>query len=416
MYNEISEGVRKIKTYKHLYEEMFDPLVVANCMLNAARRKLNRSTVEHFLLEFDSTYENIIKIMKDPSYIPNEKNIHHIIDGSHHKKRTIEKPPYFPEQIIHHLLMHGFKHIVINGLYEQTYGCIPQQTYLDENGEVIRVRKFGLLEASKTLKRWVQVGKKIYVCEADVHHAYDSVHIHTLVNMLQEVIKDDKWLNLMYKFLHYHPDDYDQRGLVLGHYTSPWLFNFYLKKFDHYMATQQEVKYLRFADNFYIVGCSKRRVQAAFKNARQYLEEQLKLELNNSSQVYRFEYKKFDPITNKEKYYGRAVNALGLVIHCNKVGLRKSILHKMRNKAIKIHYKHKITWHDGSSMFASLKWLNYADCDNYFMDYIYPHLKSRLSILQKLADKHTQKIMKIIERKRRKIYDHLENSKWIANR
>ena len=313
---------------------------------------------------------------------------------------------------MHHMIVEPFKPVLLDGLYEQVYGCLPPIIKQMPNGKIKVVKKFGPHAAIQQLRKWVQIGRKVYVCETDIHHAYGSVRIAILARQMARVIKDKEWLRLTFQFLHYREDDPESEelcGLILGHYTSPWFFNFYLKQFDHFAAALPGVKYLRFADNFFLVGTSKRTVHRALDAIREYLRRELKLELNGSTQVYRFEYGlgRYDK-KGKELTRGRAVNALGAVIHHNRVTLRKSILMRMRRKALRIAKKTNRTWHDGSSMFARLSWVRFTDTYTYYAEHIKPIINTRQ--LKAKVRKHSLEAMPIAEERRRIINDGLEKS------
>lgn len=407
-----------MKTYKHLFEPMLLPKTVRDSALDAAEGKLRRKEVIGTFTNFDAAYDLVVDCAKDPDYKPCEDNTHEIIDGANHKPRAIEKPMFCPEQILHHMIIEPFKPVLLNGLYEQVYGCLPPSTLCDKNGSPIlgrngkpKVRKYGPHAAIKRLQKWVQTGGKVYVAETDIHHAYGSVHIPTLAKQMQRVIKDEEWLRITFQFLHYRPDDRacdDLCGLILGHFTSPWFFNFYLKEFDHFAAAQGGVKYLRFADNIFLVGNNKRKVHKALDAIREYLRQELRLELNGCTQVYRFEY----PDRKTGKVRGRAVNALGAVIHYNRVTLRKSILMRMRRKAVRIHRKKKKTWHDGASMFSRLSWIRHTNTHTYYMKHIKPHINTRQ--LKAKVRAHSRQLLPIAEERRRIIYDGLAKSARLA--
>lgn len=336
--------------------------------------------------------------------MPREDNVHTITDGTNYKVREIEKPMFCPEQILHHLLMEPFQPIVMHGLYEQVYGCMPRTYQKTADGKVI-VRKYGPHAAIHQLKKWVQVDKKIYVAELDVYHAYDSVDIMILMQELRRVIKDEQWLGLIGRFL--HAGETGRKGLKLGHYTSPWLFNFYLKRFDHFAATLDGVRYLRFADNLFLAGSNKRKMHRAVGAIRAYLHDNLKLELNRSAQVYRFEY-----ADKSGKVRGRAVNALGAVIHYNRVTLRKQILRGMRRKAIRIDRKQKATWYDAASIFSRIAWVRHTDTYGYYQRHIKPHINTR-QLKQKLRN-YSRASYPAAEARRQIIYDGLDKSARLA--
>ncbi len=405
-----------MKTYKHLYESMLSPSMVAKCALDAAEGKVRRKEVISAFVHFDRTYNHVIACANNPDYVPCEDNTHEIIDGANHKPRAIEKPKFVPEQILHHMIVEPFKNVLMDGLYEQTYGCLPPTVREDKNGKK-HVKKYGPHAAIHQLQKWAQVGKKTYVAEADVKHAYGSVHIPTLVAQLRRVVKDKEWMRLTCQFLHYKEDDpgsADLCGLILGHYTSPWFFNFYLKEFDHFAARLPGVKYLRFADNFFLVGRNKRKVHRALKAMQKYLKEELRLTLNSSTQVYRFEYGtgEFDE-DGKEIAKGRVINALGAVIHHNRKTLRKSILMRIHRKAIRIGKKNKsATWHDGASMLARLAWIKCTNTYTYYKFNIQPWIKNKR--MKAKVRLHSRAIQLIVEERRRIIYDGLEKSTRLA--
>lgn len=406
-----------MKTYKHLFQTMLNPETVAKCALDAAEGKLRRREVLTAFREFDNTYDLVTACAKDPNFCPCEDNRHEIIDGANHKSREIEKPMFCPEQILHHMIIEPFKPVLMDGLYEQVYGCIPPMITVDKNGKK-HIRKYGPHAAVHQLKKWVQVGKKVYVAEADVHHAYGSVRIAILAKQMKRVIKDREWLRLTFQFLHYKPNDPSADmmcGLILGHYTSPWFFNFYLKGFDHFAAAIPDVKYLRFADNIFLVGTNKRKVRRALDAIREYLWSELRLRLNDNSQVYRFEYGigKFGK-DGRELTRGRAVNALGAVIHHNRVTLRKSILMRIRRKALRIASKEKTTWHDGASMFSRLSWIHHTNNYKYYEKHIKTNINTRQ--LKAKVRKHSRKLLPVAELRRRLIYDGLEKSTRLSGR
>lgn len=395
-----------MKTYNNLLEKSLTPQMIMKCMLDAADGKMRRREILKTFQQFDNTYELVVRCARDPNYYPRDDNKHQVADGTNHKIRTIEKPMFCPEQILHHVIVEPFREVLMNGLYEQVYGCIPA-TIEEDEAENIHITKYGPHAAAKRLRKWVQVKTKIYVAELDVHHAYDSVNLDILMEHLKEVIKDDAWLTLVDHFI--RGKENKQKGLVLGHYTSPWLFNFYLKKFDHYAASLDGIQYLRFADNLFLVGRNKRKVHRAVYDIAEYLRQNLRLELNKSAQVYRFEY-----VDRYGKTRGRAVNALGFVIHHNRVTLRKRLLKAIRRKANRISRKEHVTWHDGASMISRLGFIHKTDTHEYYKEYITP--KISIKRLKQKVRNHNRLMQEVYKERRRIIHDGLEKSKWLSGK
>lgn len=393
-----------MKTYQHLLEKSLTPQNVRECMLDAAEGKLKRREVLRAFEHFDKTYDLVTKCARAPNYFPREDNRHVVIDGTNHKERTIEKPMFTPEQILHHVIVEPFKEVLLNGLYEQVYGCLPATIKETESGKYI-VRKYGPHAAAQKIRKWVQVGRKIYVAELDIHHAYDSVDLAILMGKLGEVIKDEAWLSLAARFV--RGRNRKEKGLVLGHYTSPWFFNFYLKDFDHFAASQEGIQYLRFADNLFLVGTNKRKVHRAVAAIKAHLRDCLKLELNQSAQVYRFEY-----VDRNGKTRGRAVNALGFIIHHNRMTLRKRLLKRIRRKAIRIKQKQEPTWHDAAAMLSRLAWIRSTNTYGYYMRHIKPNIQTKA--LKKKVRAHSRAMQGIYKERRKIIHDGLEKSKRLA--
>lgn len=387
-----------MKTYKNLFKDMLEPSYVASCILETSKGKTKRKDVLNAFKNFDKTYDKVVLLAKNPSLIKFDYNSYDIIDGSNKKERHIYKPKFNPEQILHHMLMSKFKNIVMNGLYEQVYGCMP--AIIDKNTN--KIKKFGIHSAHKKLIKWARKYKKLYVIEADIHHAYESVDIDILKNKIIIVIKDKDFLKLLLKFLE------NLNGLILGHYISPWLFNFYLKELDHYIVSlKYNIKYLRFMDNIFIFSSNKKELKKVLLLLKRYLNINLMLKLNHSTKMYRFEYK-----CSNNNIRGRAINALGIVIHHNRISLRKSILKRARRKAINIFNKNKVTWYNSSSMLSRLSWLKNTDTFKYYNKYILP--KINIKFMKSKVSDHSKLLINQINTRRSIINDGLEGSTRLA--
>lgn len=387
-----------MKTYKNLFKDMLEPSYVASCILEASKGKTKRKDVLNAFKNFDKTYDKVVLLAKNPSLIKFNYSSYDIIDGSNKKERHIYKPKFNPEQILHHMLMSKFKNIVMDGLYEQVYGCMP--AIIDKNTN--KIKKFGIHSAHKKLIKWARKYKKLYVIEADIHHAYESVDIDILKNKIIIVIKDKDFLKLLLKFLE------NLNGLILGHYISPWLFNFYLKELDHYIVSlKYNIKYLRFMDNIFIFSSNKKELKKVLLLLKRYLNINLMLKLNHSTKMYRFEYK-----CSNNNIRGRAINALGIVIHHNRVSLRKSILKRARRKAINIFSKNKVTWYNSSSMLSRLSWLKNTDTFKYYNKYILP--KINIKFMKSKVSDHSKLLINQINIRRSIINDGLEGSTRLA--
>lgn len=100
----------------------------------------------------------------------------------------------------------------------------------------------------------------------------------------------------------------------------------------------------------WLIGSNKHSLHKAVDAITQYLESELHLYLNNSWQVFQFEYYNI----KKGKICGGYINALGTVIHADKLTIRKIILLRTSRKVYKIYKKDVISWHDATSALSRL--------------------------------------------------------------
>ena len=74
------------------------------------------------------------------------------------------------------------------------------------------------------------------------------------------------------------------------------------------------------------------------------------------------------------KMTGRAINALGFVIHRDRVGIRKSILKRARRKAFKIGREKRYRRIDAAAMVSYMGYFSHSDTYGYYLRYIKPNV------------------------------------------
>ena len=72
--------------------------------------------------------------------------------------------------------------------------------------------------------------------------------------------------------------------------------------------------------------------------------------------------------------YGRALDFMGYKFYRNRTTLRKTILKKIRAKAVRIWRKAKATIFDSKQMVSALAWIKNCDMYNYYREYIKPFI------------------------------------------
>ena len=372
------KGEHLLKSYNGLFDRMMDLGEIAESIEEAAKYKKSRSVVINILERKESKALELQKKIASGSWMPPVHIKHILREGSHKKEREIIKPRWDDEQIVHHMLMRQFRPIVIPRLYRYAYGSLPGR---------------GSHDAVKTLTRWRNEysNKRFYVFEGDIRKFYDNVDTAILKRKLRSRIRDRRYLDLMDRVI-----DGNAPGLPKGYYTSPWLANFYLEEFDNFIL--QELKpdhYLRYMDNLFIYHRNKKELHKMARRIGEFLTNRLHLKLHPNWQVYRFEKKrKPEGMTPEEERRwrrqakGRAVNALGFVVHRDRVTIRKSVIKRTRAKANHICKRKRCTRHDAASMVSRVGVFKHANAYGYYRTYIKPkvsiqYCKRRISRLAK---------------------------------
>lgn len=402
-----AQGIRKplrkvkLKSFNHLFEPMVEDIEIEASIYEAAESKHSRPPVQSVLADLKRNIRKIKYKVVHGEWRPPSHKRSILQEGSHRKSRDIEKPEWNDEQIIHHMLMRQFRKIVVPRTYRYACGAFGRA---DERWTRVacnpardpkkKVKGRGPLFAVTVIRRWIDGynGRKFYVAELDIKSFYNTIDLDVLKAKLRKLIRDKRYLDLLFKVI-----DGSAPGLPKGYYTSPWLANFYLMDLDNYI--QQELKpdhYLRYMDNFFLFGVNKKKLHRIVIAIQEYLHQELHLALNSNWQVYRFEYERNGQVK------GRAINALGFVIHRDRVTLRKSILKRSRAKANRMHRLHRCTRLDAACMVSYRVWYKHTDTYRYFQKWIKPkvsirYCRLRLSKYAKAANK------------RRKQHDGLED-------
>lgn len=334
---------------------------IVKCIKAASKGKRNRFDVKQVLNEAERHAKRIRNlIVSGEFHFTNYKTA--VINCSTEKKeRLIAKPRFRYDQIVHHVIMSVFRPIVERGLYEHAYGSIPNR---------------GPHTAKYFLEKWIRsFGKKrFYVLKLDIKHFYDSINHDILKQKLKRVIRDKKYLNLLYALI----DSYSP-GLPKGFYSSQWFANFYLSPFDHYVKEVLGAPYyLRYMDDMVILSPNKRKLHKIKEGLEKYLNEELDLQLKENWQLYRF--------VDKNDKNGRDIDFMGFRFYRNKTTLRKSSLRRIRRKANRLAKKRELyqagegqgtTVHDCQSMLSYLGWTTHTDVYQYYQKWIKPKVNKR---------------------------------------
>jgi len=137
--------------------------------------------------------------------------------------------------------------------------------------------------AIRQAKKYYEEGY-CHVVDIDLEKYFDTVNHDILINKIREKVSDERIINLIRKYLKsgilkngiIRPSD---KGTPQGGNLSPLLSNIYLTAFDKELEKRGH-KFVRYADDCNIYVRSKRGAQRVLRSCKAFLENRLKLKVN----------------------------------------------------------------------------------------------------------------------------------------
>lgn len=253
-----------------LYDKMLDRDFIRTVILEAAKGKRKRREVRRVLANLDDYVEKTYDMLASESFVPTPPKEKEIFDESSQKWRVIKMVPFWPDAVMHWLLVTAMKDVLMRGMYHWSCASIPGR-----GGK--RVRQYlhrAMRDDPKGTKN---------AAELDVKHFYPSISIRRLIRALARKIKDKRFLKTIYAVLQSCGG-----GLAIGYYICQWLANYFLEPLDHFICSLPGVKYYtRHMDNLTLLGPNKKLLHKAVRAIEQFLREKLGLTLKGNWQVYR---------------------------------------------------------------------------------------------------------------------------------
>lgn len=345
-----------MKRIGNLYEKMCDVELIKKAMRNAAKGKRDRPYIAKILSDMDRNAELLKDMLETGSVKLSPNNYAEIYDHSCMKKRQITIPQFFPDQVVHWLVVMTIQPILTRGMYRYCCGSIPNR---------------GGIDAKAFVETAIHDDKMRYAAKLDISKFFNTVKPSILLDMLRRKIKDAKMLGLIAKIL-----ENGGEGLPIGYYTSQWFSNFYLEGLDHYIKEQLHIKYyVRYVDDMVLVDSNKRKLHKAIKAIAAYLGT-IGLSLKGNWQVW--------------KLNSRPIDFVGFRFYKNKTVLRKKIFFRLCRRTRKIKKTGYITTHQAMSMLSLVGWLSHINGCGFYKRNIYPYAPK--SKLKKIVSNHSKKL------------------------
>lgn len=328
-----------MKRIGHIYENVCDINNLKQAVMKASLGKRDQKRVRRVLDNLNEAAAEIQRMLSTKTYEPSPYAIKTVRDGARQKERTIYKPRFYPDQIIHWALMLQLEPVIVRGMYRYNCGSVPGR---------------GTSDGQNALRRWLDMDRRgtKYCLKMDISKFYPSVDNETLKQMFRRVLKDSDCLWLIDTIID------SAQGLPIGNYTSQWFANFYLEGLDHFIKQKLRVKYyIRYVDDLVLLGPNKKNLHAARREIDRYLQS-IRLQLKGNWQVFRVD--------------DRGIDFLGFRFFRDRTILRKRNALRIRRRLRKIQKKGRLSYKDACAVVSYWGWIKRSDSYGFYHKYVKP--------------------------------------------
>jgi len=331
----------------------------------ASKHKRHRASVQRVLDNKEMYARRIRHLLIFELFEPTLRPPFKIIDGVSRKERMIDSAPFYPDQIIHTLLVAAFKPYFMKGMYEFCSACVPGR---------------GVHYGKKYVERWLKNDLKNtrYFLKLDIRKYYPSLKPKVVWSLLCRKFKDSKAMRVLKKIVFAYP------GLPIGLLTSQWLANFCLQGLDHYIKEVLHIPYyIRYLDDMVLFSDDKKLLHKARLKIKCYLSK-LGLALKSNWQVNKFDY---DYGTARRK--GQDLDFMGFRFFRDKTIIRKAISLRIRRRVKKVSKTTNPRMKDVKAVLSYLGWVKHTDSYIFYNETFGKYLS--INKLRKMVSVHDRK-------------------------
>lgn len=185
------------------------------------------------------------------------------------KQRRIHKATV-KDRVVHQAIANIIEPFFESRFIHDSYSCRAGK---GTHAAVDRLRTF-LRRASRNNTRTV------YALKCDVKKFFASVNHDILLSLFARQVKDSKTIDLIENIVNSFSTG-ARKGIPLGNLTSQLFANMYLHELDLYVKNiLREKHYLRYCDDFIILGESRQRLSDVTKNIDKFLNRTLLIQLH----------------------------------------------------------------------------------------------------------------------------------------
>jgi len=222
--------------------------------------------------DIEKTIDSLIKELKSSSYVP--------IPYAQGKI-----PKFNEENEWRSLSLPAVKDKIVQQAFIQVVETIFEPSFMDCSYAYRKGK--GPVRAIERVEHYLASARLRWVVTLDIDNFFDNLNHKILVDEVGLKISEPEIINLVNLWLNAGiinargEWDAPDEGIAQGSIVSPLFSNIYLHKLDD-VAVTQGYSYVRYSDNFIILAETKDRLYIAYERLKSYLEETLKLRLNDN--------------------------------------------------------------------------------------------------------------------------------------
>lgn len=230
------------------------------------RGKTNKPDVQRFYFSLEENLFNLHRELMEKSYQPDRYEFFYVRDP---KLRPIHKASV-RDRVLYQAVFRILYHIFDRHFIFDSFSCRFNK---GTHAGVKRLKRF-------VLKAGANYTQPVYALKCDVQKFFYSIDHKILLELLKKKINDSDVIWLLEKIVGSFSVA-PEKGLPLGNVTSQLFANVYLNELDQFVKhILKEKYYLRYCDDFVILGTEERHLNNNIEKLKIFLTERLNLHLH----------------------------------------------------------------------------------------------------------------------------------------